>query len=158
MPTSDTNDTQVAHLRATLKNQSSGGLIMEARTRLPPEDQQTEFLERHFPAATYPLFEVNAELAASILCELWRESMAYHIEMMPAAQAHTLASQFLALFGSDARYWSNHDLPHTIREEKANGTIIRLGDSLPLTGATFDGGVLVVGAQQVGILWVEDED
>jgi hypothetical protein len=57
---------------------------------------------------------------------------------MPEQQAEQLTERFFAQFGAGARFVTNN--------------------WCPATDATFDGGVLVIGPQRSGCLWVEDED
>lgn len=57
---------------------------------------------------------------------------------MTVAQAEQLTAEFLEQFGAQARYFTNN--------------------WCSVTDATFDTGVIVIGALQSGCLWVEDED
>jgi hypothetical protein len=75
---------------------------------------------------------------------------------MPLARAQELADRFAAQFGPGARYFTDGTwhLPNTL---------IRCGDIGgpswdPVTQATFDTGVLVIGRKWSGYVWVEDED
>ena len=90
-------------------------------------------------------------LAALILCQ----DTAYNAEIMPATRAAELASRFLAQFGTDGvRFFTNGTF-HEAREQKLTWS----GASWdPVTAATFDTGVLVLGPRCSGCLWVEDED
>ena len=71
--------------------------------------------------------------------------LAYNSQLMSASDATELWRQFMVLFdGQDVEFVSNADAQ---------------GDSwTPATPATFDMGVLVLGASKAGCLWVEDED
>jgi hypothetical protein len=66
-----------------------------------------------------------------------------------------LADRFLASFGTDGvHYFTNADFG--ARADPAF-TLSSFGWN-PVTAATFDTGVLVVGPRRCGCLWVEDED
>lgn len=82
--------------------------------------------------------EIDGSEARWIIAEVLHRDQAYRVELMPAAQAEQLAAEFLVQFGAQARYFTH------------NGRAV--------TEATFDTGVLVIGALQSGGLWVEDED
>ncbi len=73
------------------------------------------------------------------------------VELMSAARAAELADQFGT---GGVRFFTNgtfHEPPEAQR--------IRSGASwTPVTPATFDTGVLVMGPRCSGCLWVEDED
>ena len=53
-------------------------------------------------------------------------------------QAEQLTDRFFGLFGDGLRFFTNN--------------------WCPATDATFDEGILVLGAKSCGCLWVEDED
>jgi hypothetical protein len=76
--------------------------------------------------------------------------LAYNAEIMPAARAVEFAEQFFAQFGADGvQYYTNG----TFHEQIGSGA-----EWNPVTAATFDTGVLVIGPWRSGCLWVEDED
>lgn len=82
--------------------------------------------------------EIDESEARWIIAEALHRDQAYRAELMTAAQAEQLTAEFLEQFGAQARYFTH------------NGYSV--------TEATFDTGVLVIGAFQSGCLWVEDED
>ena len=98
-----------------------------------------EFGLKDDPAAFRP---VAAARAVSLVASILHKDMAYSQPLMTAERAKALAEQFLAQFGADARFLSN-GWP---------------GGWNPATDATFDSGVLVIGNERSGCLWVEDED
>jgi hypothetical protein len=75
------------------------------------------------------------------------EDLAYHVELMPHTDAQLLAGAFVAQFEAPARYFTNGEF--------VNGT---LSQFTPMTEATFNTGIVVLGLSSAGILWVEDED
>jgi hypothetical protein len=82
--------------------------------------------------------------------------MAYDAEVMPEARAAELADAFLAQFGPGTRYFTygTWHLPPVVRPD---GVVCGPSWS-PVTPATFDTGVLAIGPERSGCLWVEDED
>ena len=96
------------------------------------------------PEAFREISQADAiEIAALIL----HEDLAYRIELMPPGDAKALATEFIAQFTAPARYFTNGEF---------------VGRSLsafePITEATLDTGIIVLGSSSAGILWVEDED
>ena len=93
--------------------------------------------------------EVTFTQALAILTRILHRDMAYGSELMAPGVAATLASSFLEQTSSPAcSYFSNGDF---FEESSSHGWN-------PATQATFDTGVLVVGVERAGCLWVEDED
>jgi hypothetical protein len=74
--------------------------------------------------------------------------MAYSYPMMSVERAKELAEQFLEQFGAVAKFYSNG---WTGWETGSTGWS-------PATDATFDTGVLIIGNDRSGCIWVEDED
>jgi hypothetical protein len=88
---------------------------------------------------------IDRTQADEIATYILHVSLAYGVEIMSRSSAADLRRQFLALFqGQDVRFATNVGVPHNSWN--------------PATDATFDMGVLVLGATRVGCLWVEDED
>lgn len=82
--------------------------------------------------------------------------MAYNAEVMSDARAAELADAFLSHFGPGTRYFSNGTwhLPPVVRP----GRVVCGASWDPVTPATFDTGVLAIGPERFGCLWIEDED
>jgi hypothetical protein len=93
--------------------------------------------------------EIDRETAWLVLTRLIGRDMAYDNEVVPSAVAKNLAGRFIAQFDPPARYFTNG--------EWHQSGAASLGWEA-VTGATFDGGVLVLAANSSGCLWVEDED
>lgn len=88
---------------------------------------------------------VDSTEAESIATRALRVEMAYGMEIMDASRAADLWHQFLTLFDEqEVKFVSNV------------GTFSNAFNSA--TPATFDMGVLVMGATRAGCLWVEEED
>ena len=51
--------------------------------------------------------EINADDARRLVRSMLHRDLAYNFELMPLAQAQQFADQFLAYFGSGARYYTN---------------------------------------------------
>jgi hypothetical protein len=64
--------------------------------------------------------------------------MAYDAEVMPIGQAEQLTDRFLAQSGEGSMFFTNNWCPVTV--------------------ATFDEEVLVLGPNSRGCVWIEDED
>lgn len=92
--------------------------------------------------------EISREPAVSLVKDVLSRDLAYRIQIIPPVEALQLAERFAALFGPDARFFTNTDYS--------------VGSSnwgwMPLTGATFDAGILGVDASTIGVLVVQDED
>lgn len=83
--------------------------------------------------------------AQEIATRVLSVNLAYGSTIMSIPDAADLWRQFVALFdGQNVEFFTN---------------AAAIPDSwAPATAATFDMGVLVIGATKVGCLWVEDED
>jgi hypothetical protein len=99
--------------------------------------------------------EIDTHTARRLAQLVLNRDMAYNAEIIPADRAAELADQFLAQFGTDGvRFYTNGTF-HEARGPKLTWA----GASWdPVTAATFDTGVLVIGPRCSGCLWVEDED
>ena len=86
--------------------------------------------------------EIDELAARHLIQSVLHRDMAYNMEIMPEARAAELADRFLTQFGQGTRYFSNVDGP----------------GCHPVTAATFDTGLLAIGPDRSGCLWVEDED
>ncbi len=91
--------------------------------------------------------QVEATAAHTAVRDVLHRDLAYSGEIMPAAEADRLAAAFLDLFGGAALYFTNTD------GDNNNGW-----SWFPVTAATFDTGVIAIGPERSGCLWVEDED
>ena len=100
--------------------------------------------------------EIDQEAARHLIRLVLQRDMAYDAEVMPEATAIELADRFLAQFGPGTQYFSNGTwhLPSVVRPDG----VIHGASWDPVTAATFDTGVLAIGPQCSGCLWVEDED
>lgn len=92
---------------------------------------------------------IDARSAFVRVRSLLHEGLATRSEILPLARASELAAQFLALFGTEGvRYFSNGELDGEFHLSRWD----------PVTEATFDTGVLVLGPHRSGCLWVLEED
>ena len=91
--------------------------------------------------------EISESTARAIAMHVLNEDLAYHVEVVPSNEALELVGQFFELcYTPEWRFFSN-------------GDSLKTGASwAPATEATFDTGVLIVGSDRSGCLWVEDED
>ena len=93
------------------------------------------------------LVEHNRESALAILRELLWKDMAYESECMPKERAESLAQDFFQQHSSQGcRYFSNGNWS---ARESWN----------PLTGSTFDSGIIIKTPENVyACVWFQDED
>ena len=88
--------------------------------------------------------------ADAIATRLLHTDLAYGVEIMSLSDAADLWRQFKAQFdGQDVELVTNQDVT-----DSGAGSC----SWTPATAATFDLGVLVIGATRAGCLWAEDED
>jgi hypothetical protein len=99
--------------------------------------------------------EIDGASARHLVGLALSQDLAYNAVVVPATQAVELADRFLAQFGTEGvRFYTNGDF-HEVWLPKLS----RTGASWnPVTSATFDTGVLIVGPRSCGCLWVEDEN
>jgi len=93
---------------------------------------------------------IGSAEADAIAIRLLHTDLAYGVEIMGLSDAADLWREFKALFdGQGVEFVTNQDI-----------TDVGAGSYswTPATAATFDLGVLVIGATRAGCLWVEDED
>jgi hypothetical protein len=99
--------------------------------------------------------EIDADSARRLVRLVLNQDMAYNANIIPRDRAVELADRFLAQFGTDdVRYYTNGAF-HETRGPKLGAPSASWN---PVTTATFDTGVLVIGPRCSGCLWVEDED
>ena len=109
----------------------------------PSDASDLDGVARGFGLSTTPgtYREIDRATAEARMIDLLQYDLAYHTEIMPHANAVDLARAFLDAIPG-ARFYSNGT-----RQE-----------SMPATGATFDGGVIALGDDRSACFWVEDED
>jgi len=103
--------------------------------------------------------ELTPEEAVRALTYLLSESMAYGEPKRERADARESALAFLALFGPASRLLTNSDLCTALLPDgspPSGGW--GYGSGRGLTHATFESGIVAVGAGRIGLLWVSDED
>jgi len=98
--------------------------------------------------------ELTPESASAALERVLGRDLAYGAETMNSATAHELSREFIMLFTSRSFFYTNGDFPPP--EAYRDGGWAGSWD--PVTRATFDTGVVAVDDDQVGLLWIEDED
>lgn len=114
-------------------------------------------LAAEFGLADDPAFykEIAADAARRLAAAVINQDMAYNTEIVPAARAAELAERFIAQFGTEGvRFYTNGTF-HENLGPKLGSPSASWG---PVTAATFDTGILAIGRQCSGCLWVEDED
>jgi hypothetical protein len=104
-------------------------------------------------------YELHHEEAVRLLTYLLSWTMAYDMPKREPAAAREGALAFLSLFGPDSRVLTRSTLYTVLLPDgspPAGGLSYSSGSSL--TGATFENGVVAVGAGRMGLLWCTDED
>jgi hypothetical protein len=89
-----------------------------------------------------------ARAAVRALAEL---DIAYRTPILTADEADELALEFFAQLSAQARFLTNGDLAVAVAEGR------RQSSWVPLTGATFDTGVVAIDGTRVGLIWFADE-
>jgi len=100
--------------------------------------------------------EIGFEAARDLVTNLLHRDQAYDSEIMALARATDLADRFLReATSAPCRYLTNMISPR----ELLKGRSTQFGPQWnPATTATFDMGVLLLGARGSACFWVEDED
>lgn len=99
--------------------------------------------------------EVDAASARRLIELILNQDMAYNSQIIPPGRAAELTDRFLAQFGTEGvRFYTNG----TFHEGQGSKLGSPSASWNPVTAATFDTGILVIGTRCSGCLWVEDED
>lgn len=99
--------------------------------------------------------EIDLASGERLIKLILNQDLAYNSEILPVGRAEELAERFLALFGVEGvRFYTNG----TFHESEGQELSSPSAAWNPVTGATFDTDVLIVGVRCSGCLWVEDED
>lgn len=103
--------------------------------------------------------ELTHEEASRTLTYLLAETLAYGQQRREPSDARECALAFLSLFGPASRLLSNSDM-HTrlLPDGSPPSTGLSYGMGRALTAATFEGGIVAVGAGRIGLFWTTDED
>lgn len=95
--------------------------------------------------------EIDEEQARAILVGVLHRDLAFGARIMSLTRAEALAASFMERFGEQRRFFTNG----TFREGAGVGLV--LVDWKPATGATFDTGILALGAPESACVWVSEE-
>jgi hypothetical protein len=98
--------------------------------------------------------ELTPESACAALERVLGRDLAYGVQAMSSSTAQELSREFITLFSGRSFFYTNGDFPPP--EEYREGGWAGSWD--PVTRATFDTGVVAVGGDHTGLLWIEDED
>ncbi|WNG50329.1 hypothetical protein F0U60_44015 [Archangium minus] len=103
--------------------------------------------------------ELHHEEAVRLLTYLLSQTMAYDMPKREHPEAREGALSFLSLFGPDSRVLTNSTLYTVLLPDGSPPTSgLCYSSGASLTSATFEGGVVAVGAGRMGLLWFTDED
>jgi hypothetical protein len=141
---------QVSQLRKTLKEKRLYGLLhfdLQAKEIFNKENIKATIDAYVTSTGLNALGEhwiaIDSHRADEIITQLFYRHQAYSIEIMPLDEAKALSKDILGLFTEPSQHYTNVD--HD-------------GSSMPVTGAPFDRGVVVLDETSIGMFWVEDED
>ncbi|MEM6553350.1 MAG: hypothetical protein AAF750_14630 [Planctomycetota bacterium] len=87
--------------------------------------------------------------AQSTLCYMLSNDLAFNSLEIPNDDAEALTNEFLALFETNARFFTNGQFDFDSAGWSGWGRV---------TDATFETGIVVVDEVHIGILWCHDED
>ena len=97
--------------------------------------------------------ETDMEMARAIVVNVLHRDLAYGNRLISLGRAEELASQVMQRFAQGgSRYFTNAEFKHGA----AAALVLSRWD--PATNATFDTGVIILGAAETGCVWVADED
>ena len=106
--------------------------------------------EFHLEGTMTKYSEVDLIRARELLTYILHRDLAYNAPIMSIERAAELAERFLSQFENEnARFFTNG-----VDYSPVSG----IQSFSPVTDATFDTGILVIGRSRSGCLWVEDED
>jgi hypothetical protein len=109
------------------------------------------FFKLNADPATY--HEADAELANAILVEILHRDLSQGNRVMRLSRAEELADAFMERYATaPCRFYTNGKFA----QDAGAGLVLKEWN--PATGATFDTGVLVVGAGESACIWVAEED
>lgn len=100
-----------------------------------------------------PWSRVPQENLRFLLSVLVSKDMAYDVEVANFCAAELAVSRWIAAFLPKFSALTNGDLLFEHAKDDSAGAAFN-----PIVGATFETGVVIVGAGEVGILWAMDED
>lgn len=99
--------------------------------------------------------EIGGDAACRLAFLALHQDLATCAEIMPIDRAVHLAEHFIDAFDhDDTRFYTNGNF-HEGPDDKVTWSGAAWN---PMTEATFDTGVLVLGPLRSGVFWVEDED
>ena len=95
---------------------------------------------------------ITREQGQGLVAAILATDLAYRSPMLTSEAAEGLAARFFRRFSADAVFLTNGTLG--LAHARGSGS----GGWVPVSGATFDTGVVAVDRRRVGLVWVEDED
>lgn len=155
------DDPAVGALASDLERarKASYPLTFAVRRLAPPEAAPIAALDALAAELEYqPLgegwIEVPRRIAAKLLAQVIGGELAYPEQVVPPADAETLAGRFLALWPSGTRYFTNGAISGEFAVYDMQGEEVLGWRSL--SEAPFDNGVAATGGGRVALLWAED--
>jgi hypothetical protein len=138
--------------REVAEHRNAGRVHVEFRRLSPPSASAhavaTAFVKGLAMRPPEAWTELDAQGALEAATRVLHADLAYKTPVMTLDLAKELARRFLACCGDGAIFVTNGSLAQSSKG----------GQWSPLTGATFDTGIVAVSSRRVSLLWVEDED
>jgi hypothetical protein len=151
---------EFARLRAAIQSQRSAGVVLMACVETPSGANDLALLDalaRH--AGGSPLGSdwsaTDVEMAEKLLSRVLARELAYDERVMSDDDAARFSRGFLDFFGEEGRPFTNSSV---VASGNADVEATWTGSWAPLTRATFDTGIAIVGLRWSGLLWVGDGD
>ncbi|RPK10764.1 hypothetical protein [Priestia endophytica] len=137
-----------------LKKRSAGKVTcsMAKRSQRSIFEDINDFAEElGFQEVEASLNLIDKQIARKIITYVLSMDLAYDSDLDSKPIARDLCNYFVSLFSSKAKYYTNAEF------DEEWGYFKMAGWS-PISLSTFDTGIIIVDQDNVGVLWVEDED
>ncbi|HEY0931214.1 MAG TPA: hypothetical protein VGE27_14935 [Gemmatimonas sp.] len=128
--------------------------MVDVPPRASGEGAVDQVVQAHgFQGLASEWIEVSAADAQAIVTALLHRDLAYGAELMSLASAADLATPLFDAVPEPHAYFTNGDWVMN-----PNGGEATLRGWNPISDATFDSGVVCLGAGRAAVFWVQDED
>ena len=155
-------NTELADFCAELQRARTVGIVtcaVQARRQphsLPSADLRAFIAGLGLSSSGWDRHPLARPDALTLLHFVVQRDLAYRNVHMSSARAHDFALRFLDLFSATAHFSTN--CWFRVTPPPSGQPWVEIGTWTPITGATFDAGVVCCDALRMGILWVADED
>lgn len=101
--------------------------------------------------------KISLSDAYNILPYLVTHSIAYGVELRFSKELREIVQEFMSLFSTDYRYFTNGNWHEVINMEN-NASVVINPSWTPLSESVFDSGLVWINNKLVGIIWIEEND